>query len=79
MPRDGSSSGHWRRFQGELFPWLEEHVVALGPHHRLPVAALEWARIESFLLALGHGPGRPPACRATLARAFSAKAVLGCR
>jgi hypothetical protein len=76
MPLDGSLSEHWRRVQGELFPWLEEHVGPLGPRHRLLVTALELARIESFLPALGHWLGRPPACRAALARAFLAKAVL---
>ncbi len=30
MPRDGSSSEHWRRVQGELFYWLEEHVGPPG-------------------------------------------------
>lgn len=75
MPLDGSLSEHWRRVQGELFPWLEEHVGALGPRYRLFVTVLELARIESFLPALGHWLGRPPACRAALARAFLAKAV----
>ena len=75
MPLDGSLSEHWRRVQGELFPWLEEHVGPLGPRYRLFVTALELARIERFLPALGHWLGRPPACRAALARAFLAKAV----
>ena len=76
MPLDGRLSEHWRRVQGELFPWLEEHVGALGPHHRLLVTVLEFARIERFVAASGHWLGRPPACRAALARAFLAKAVL---
>ena len=45
MPLDGSLSEHWRRVQGELFPWLEEHVGTLGPRHRLLVTVLEFARI----------------------------------
>lgn len=76
MPLDGSLSEHWRRVQGELFPWLEEHVGALGPRHRLLVTVLEFARIERFVGASGHWLGRPLACRAALARAFLAKAVL---
>jgi hypothetical protein len=75
MPLDGSLSEHWRRVQGELFPWLEEHVGPLGPRHRLLVTALEFSRIERFVAASGHWAGRPPACRAALARAFLAKAV----
>lgn len=76
MPLDGSLSEHWRRVQGELFPWLEEHVGALGPRHRLLVTVLEFARIERFVAASGHWLGRLPACRAALARAFLAKVVL---
>lgn len=76
MPLDGSLSEHWRLVQGELFPWLEEHVGALGPRHRLLVTVLEFARIERFVAASGYWLGRPPACRAALARAFLAKVVL---
>jgi hypothetical protein len=48
----------------------------LGPRHRLLVTVLEFARIERFVAASGHWLGRPPACRAALARAFLAKVVL---
>ena len=75
MPLDGRLSEHWRRVQGELFPWLEEHVGPLGSHHRLLVTALEFARVERFVPASSHWAGRPPACRAALARAFLAKAI----
>jgi len=40
------------------------------------VTVLEFARIERFITASGYWLGRPPACRAALARAFLAKAVL---
>lgn len=47
----------------------------MGPQHRLLVASLEFGRIERFVAASGHWTGRPPACRAALARAFLAKAI----
>ena len=75
MPLDRSLSEHWRCVQGELFPWLEEHIGPLGPRYELFVAVLEFARIEAFLPAAGGWLGRPPACRAALARAFLAKTV----
>ena len=76
MPLDGRSSGHWRRAQGELFSWPEEHVGALGPHRRLVVTAPELARLERFVATTGYWLDRPPASWAALARAFSAKAAL---
>jgi len=39
------------------------------------VTVLEFARIERFIAVSGYWLGRPPACRAALARAFLAKAV----
>jgi hypothetical protein len=75
MPLDGRLSEHWRVAQGELFPWLEEHVGPLGSHHRLLVTALEFVRVERFVPASSHWAGRRPACLAALARAFLAKAI----
>jgi hypothetical protein len=56
-------------------PWLEDRVGPLSARHQQLVAVLEMARIEA-LAPHWHGlPGRPPAERAALARAFVAKAV----
>lgn len=65
----------WSSIQHDLFPWLEERVGPLSARHQQLVAVLEMARIEA-LAPHWHGlPGRPPAERAALARAFVAKAV----
>lgn len=68
-------SGYWRTIQDELFPWLEEGLGPLTESHKRLVLVLEVAKIEAFV-GHWHGlPGRPPAERASLARAFVAKAV----
>lgn len=65
----------WSSIQHDLFPWLEDRVGPLSARHQQLVAVLEMARIEA-LAPHWHGlPGRPPAERAALARAFVAKAV----
>ena len=69
-------STYWQKFQGELFPFLEETVGFLTESHRDLVTVLDLTRLEAFV-PYWHGvPGRPPAERAALARAFVAKAVL---
>jgi hypothetical protein len=77
MPLNGMLSDCWRRIQGDLFPWLEEELGPLSEMHRQIITVLELARIEVFVETWSCLPGRPPAERASLARSFVAKAVLG--
>ena len=65
----------WSSIQHDLFPWLEERVGPLGAQHQQLVAVLEMSRVEAFAPHWHGVPGRPPAERAALARAFVAKAV----
>jgi hypothetical protein len=66
----------WCRFQQNLFPFLNEEVGPLTEtHHRL-VIVLDVACIEAFVHAWPGLPGRPPAERRPLARAFVAKSIL---
>jgi hypothetical protein len=71
-----SLSAYWRKFQGELFPFLEETVGFLTTSHRDLVTVLDMTRLEAFVPHWHGLPGRPLAERAALARAFVAKAVL---
>ena len=66
-------SAYWEHIQGELFPWLDEVVGPLTARHHQLVTVLEVARVEEFLRHPQGCPGRPPAERAALARAFMAK------
>lgn len=71
-----SLSSYWEKFQGELFPFLEETIGFLTESHRTLVTVLDMTRLESFVPHWHGLPGRPLAERAALARAFVAKAVL---
>ena len=71
-----SLSSYWKKFQGELFPFLEETVGLLTESHKTLVAVLDMARLEAFVPHWHGLPGRPLAERSALARAFVAKAVL---
>src|SRR5271154_2278008 len=71
-----SLSAYWRKFQGELFPFLEETVGFLTVPHQVLVTVVDMTRLEAFGPRLQGLPGRPLAERAALARAFVAKAVL---
>ncbi len=66
----------WAHIQGFLFPMLREEVGPLTPQHERLVVVLDVARIEAFVQMWPGLPGRPPADRHALARAFVAKAVL---
>ena len=66
----------WARIQGFLFPMLREEVGPLTPQHERLVAVFDVARIEAFVQMWPGLPGRPPADRHALARAFVAKVVL---
>ena len=71
-----SLSAYWRKFQGELFPFLEETVGFLTVPHQVLVTVVDMTRLEAFVPHWHGLPGRPLAERAALARAFVAKAVL---
>ncbi len=60
--------------QGQLFPALEEELGALSALHRTFIRALGLLQLEGFT-ARRQGPGRPAHDRASVARAFLAKAV----
>lgn len=70
-------SQFWHTIQTNLFPWLSEELGPLNEEHRKIIAILEMARVEDIVQTYQrNGPGRPPACRAGIARAFVAKASL---
>jgi len=61
--------------QKQLFPVLEEATGELGEGHQRFVGILSLLQLDRFT-ASQSGPGRRPASRANIARAFVAKAVL---
>ena len=69
-------SQYWHCIQANLFPWLAEELGPLSDKHQQLVTVLEMIRIEEFIpFYCGALPGRPPADRSSIARAFVAKAV----
>jgi hypothetical protein len=77
MPLLKLLSSTWHHIQGSLFPQLAEEVGPLTGQHKRVIVVLDVARIEAFVAVWSGLPGRPPADRQALARAFVAKAVLG--
>jgi Transposase DDE domain/Transposase domain (DUF772) len=77
MPLRKLLSSTWQHIQGTLFPQLREEVGPLTSQHERVIVVLDVARIEAFVAVWSGLPGRPPADRQALARAFVAKAVLG--
>ena len=73
----GMLTSAWTHIQGFLFPFMREEVGPLTPEHERLVTVLSVARIEAFVQTWPGLPGRPPADRQALARAFVAKAVFG--
>ena len=63
-----------RLLQGQLFPVLTEDLGPLGDHHEAFVRALALLQLDGFV-APRRGRGRPAHDRASVARAFLAKAV----
>ena len=64
----------WYSIQRTLFPFIEEESGPLSEPLKKLVATLELVRIEEFIPAAPvRMPGRPPASRRALARAFVAK------
>lgn len=70
-------SNTWHQIQTFLFPQLREEIGILTPAHQRLIVVLETVRVEAFVPLLPGRPGRPPADRQAIARAFIAKAVLG--
>ena len=68
-------SQYWLNIQGSLFPWLKEELGELTEKQQQLVMTLELVRLEEFLGATYGLPGRPPADRTAIARAFIAKIV----
>jgi len=68
-------SHYWEKIQGTLFPWLEEELPPLTEKQQQLVATLEVVKIEQLIPSHFGMRGRPPKSRASLARAFVAKAV----
>ena len=77
MPLPEMLTSAWAHIQDNLFPWLQEEIGPLTASHKRLVTVLEVAAIEAFVRHWPGLPGRPPADRQALARAFVAKAVLG--
>ena len=70
-----SLAQYWLNIQGSLFPWLREELGELTEKQQQLITILELIRLEEFL-RMGYGyPGRPPADRTAIARAFVAKQV----
>ena len=76
MPLREILSNTWHHIQDGLFPWLAEKAGPLTDGHKRVITVLEVARVEAFVQTTWRGPGRAPADRHALARAFTAKAVL---
>lgn len=70
-------SWFWNCIQISLFPFLKEELGFMTDKHRQLVTTLETIHIEDFIGTGSCGTGRPPSDRATIARSFVAKAVLG--
>lgn len=66
---------YWLNIQGSLFPWLKEELGELTEKQQQLISILELVRVEEFLHQQYGYPGRPPADRAAIARAFVAKQV----
>jgi Transposase DDE domain/Transposase domain (DUF772) len=77
MPLRELLTSTWRHIQGSLFPQLAEEAGPLTGQHKRVIVVLDMARMEAFVTGWCGLPGRPPADRQALARAFVAKAVLG--
>jgi len=76
MPLRETLSDYWTTIQGDLFPWADEEFGPLTAKHKQFITVLEMARVEYFVHSWRGLPGRPPADRRALCRAFVAKAVL---
>ena len=74
MPITNHIRDNWCRFQGELFPEIQDAVGPLNKKYQGFVMALEIACPENFIFRTSQRNGRPLCDRVNLARAFIAKA-----
>ena len=74
MPITNLIRDNWCRFQGELFPEIQDAVGPLYKKYQGFVMALEIACPENFIFWTSQRNGRPLCDRFNLARAFMAKA-----
>ena len=75
MPITNLIRDNWRRFQGELFPEIQDAVGPLLKNHQRLVMALGIICPEDFTLRISHRDGRPLCDRINLVRAFISKAI----
>ena len=75
MPITNLIRDNWRRFQGELFPEIQDAVGPLLKNHQRLVMALGIICPEDFTLRISQRNGRPLCDRINLVRAFIAKAI----
>ena len=75
MPITNLIRDNWCRFQGELFPEIQDAVGPLLKNHQRFVMALGIICPEDFTLRISHRDGRPLCDRINLVRAFIAKAI----
>ena len=75
MPITNLIRDNWCRFQGELFPEIQDAVGPLLKNHQRLVMALGIICPEDFTLRISHRDGRPLCDRINLVRAFIAKAI----
>ena len=75
MPITNLIRDNWCRFQGELFPEIQDAVGPLLKNHQRLVMALGIICPEDFTLRTSQRNGRPLCDRINLVRAFIAKAI----
>ena len=75
MPITNLIRDNWCRFQGELFPEIQDAVGPLLKNHQRFVMALGIICPEDFTLRTSQRDGRPLCDRINLVRAFIAKAI----
>lgn len=68
-------SSIWNHFQNNLFPILHDELGELTAKQQKLVQAIDVAQVDRYFPYRGRRPGRPPCNRATMARAFIAKAI----
>ncbi len=65
----------WSGIQENLFPFIEESFGQLTNKQQQLISTLEIIRFEEYIPSFGRYPGRPPASRIAIARAFIAKCI----
>ena len=74
MPITNLIRDNWRRFQGELFPEIQDAVGPFLENYQRFIMVLEIVCPENFIFRTSQRNGRPLCDRLNLARAFLAKA-----